>query len=229
MKKAGVPINQDRPRYHQIQDTMRRIAAVSDNPQLPYNITLFQTNIVNAAAAPGGAMMVFQGLYDPKVGLVTDEDEMAAVIGHEIAHVNCRHVTRQMSIIMPAATIAEIGAQLLSSRDREGAAWILRGVFVAGSTLLIPAYSRSNEDEADKVGTLYMARAGYDPRAAPRIWKRAMERAKGKHDTTSIFATHPSDKSRYENLLKLMPAAMEEYRKTTGNYPAGYDPDHPAP
>jgi predicted Zn-dependent protease len=229
MKKAGVPINQDRARLGQIEGIVRKITAISDNPQLPYTVTLFQTNIVNAAAAPGGAMMVFQGLYDPKVGLVSDENEMAAVLGHEIAHVNCRHVTRQMSIVMPLATAAEIGAEILASRKKESAAWILRGAFAVGTTLLIPAYSRSEEAEADHVGTLYMARAGYDPRAAPRIWKRAMDNAKGKHDSASIFATHPSDKARYEALVKLLPDAMEEYRKSTGHYPAGYDPDHPSP
>ena len=229
MHKEGVPVNQDSARVREIQEIVRRITAVSDNPQLPYNVTLFQNNVVNAAAAPGGSMMVFQGLYDPKIGLVTDTDEMAAVLGHEIAHVNCRHVTRQMSIAMPAAAAAEIGAEILSQKNHQDAAWVLRGVFAAGTALLIPAYTRSEEAEADHMGTLYMARAGYDPRAAPRIWKRAMENAKGNHDKTSIFATHPSDKARYEALTKLMPAAMEEYRKATGHYPPGYDPDHPAP
>lgn len=224
MRKAGVPINQDRARHAEIQEIMRRITAVADLPQLPYTITLFQTNIVNAAAAPGGAMMVFSGLYDPRVGLVTDTDEMAAVIGHEIAHVNCRHVTEQMSKVIPLSILAELGSQALSRRDHQAAAWAVRGLFVVGTAFWIPAYSRSNETEADRVGTMYMARAGYDPRAAIRIWKRAAERAGGKHDTTSLFATHPCDKQRYEDLITLLPEAMEEYRKVTGRYPEGYSP-----
>lgn len=229
MRKAGVPVNKDRARYNEIQEIMRRITAVVDLPQLPYNVTLFQTNIVNAAAAPGGSMMVFAGLYDPKVGLVSDTDEMAAVLGHEIAHVNCRHVTEQMSKVVPLSILAELGSQALARRDHEAAAWAVRGLFIAGTAFWMPAYSRSNETEADRIGTLYMARAGYDPRAAIRIWKRAADQAKGKHDQTSLFATHPCDKKRYEDLTKLLPEAMEEYRKATGRYPAGYDPGHPRP
>ncbi len=229
MHKSGVPVNRDTARVAQIQEIVHRITAVSDNPQLPYNVTLFQTNIVNAAAAPGGSMMVFQGLYDPKVGLVADNDEMAAVLGHEIAHVNCRHVTRQICIATSFGAATEVGAEILARKNHQQVAWALRGVFAAGTTLLIPAYGRHEEAEADHLGTLYMARAGYDPRAAVRIWKRAMEQAGGKHDSTSIFATHPSDKARYEALLRLLPDAMEEYRKTTGHYPPGYDPAHPAP
>lgn len=226
MRTAGVPVNGDRERVRQIETIMRRITAVCDLPQLPYNVTLFQTNIVNAAAAPGGAMMVFEGLYDPKTGLVKDENELAAVLGHEIAHVNCRHVTERMSKVVPLAILAEVGAEILSSKNKEAAATITRGIFVAGSALLIPAYSRTDELEADRVGVFYMARAGYDPRAALRIWKRAAERV-GKKESTSIFATHPSDRARHQAIAKFLPEAMEEYRKATGSYPPDYDPARP--
>ena len=108
MKKANVPINADPARVAQINEIVRRISAVADLPNLPYTVTLYQTNIVNAAAAPGGSMMVFSGLYDSKDGLVEDEDEMAAVLGHEIAHVNCRHVTERLTKITLYAATAEI-------------------------------------------------------------------------------------------------------------------------
>ena len=227
MKTAGVPVNRDRDRLSQIETIVRRISAVSDLPHLPYSVTLFQTNIVNAAAAPGGSMMVVQGLYDPRVGLVQDENEMAAVLGHEIAHVNCRHVTERMCKVVPLAVITELGAEILARKNKETAAMIARGVFVAGTALWIPAYSRQDELEADRVGTMYMAKAGYDPRAALRIWKRAAERP-GAKDKASIFATHPSDKARYKALAEVLPAAMEEYRKVTGHYPPDYDPNRPA-
>ena len=71
-----------------------------------------------------------------------------------------------------------------------------------------------------------MARAGYDPRAALRIWKRAAERP-GAKEATSNFATHPSDRARYQALAKIMPEAMEEYRKANGSYPPDYDPSRP--
>lgn len=223
MQTANVPINRDKQRVAQIETIVKKISAASDLPQLPYNVTLYETNIVNAAAAPGGSMMVFAGLYDPKIGLVQEENELAAVLGHEIAHVTCRHTTERLSRVVPLAVLTEIGAQILSHRDHPEIAWALRGAFAVGTVLWIPAYSRSDEREADLVGMRYMARAGYDPRAALQIWKRVAEKT-GKKESTSIFATHPSDWNRYKSLEKELPAAMEEYRKAVGHYPDGYSP-----
>ena len=223
MQKNHVPINRDHARVDQINEIVRRISKVSDLPNLPYNVTLFETNIVNAAAAPGGSMMVFSGLYDAKEGLVTDVDEMAAVLGHEIAHVNCRHVTEHLTKITAATAFAEILAEVAEHNDRENIATGVRAAFVVGTALWIPSYTRKDEAEADRVGLFYMARAGYDPRAAPRLWKRVAEKT-GKKDPASIFATHPSDWDRYQALSKLIPEAMDEYFKATGHYPSDYHP-----
>jgi len=83
-------------------------------------------------------MMVFAGLYDPKVGLAKDEDELAAVIGHELAHVNCRHSTRRMSIVMPAMVFTELGVAALEANDRQGLAQALQATFVVVGTLALP-------------------------------------------------------------------------------------------
>ncbi len=223
MQKAGVRINADARRVALLRTMMERIAAVSDLPDLPYEVTLFHTNIVNAAAAPGGAMMVFEGLYDPDIGLVEDEQELAAVMAHEIAHINCRHVTERLSVIMPAALGIEVIATRAERKDREQAAQILRGAFVVGTAFWIPYYSRRDEEEADRVGLFYMARAGYDPRGAVRIWQRAYEQQEGK-DQTSIFATHPSSRDRHRKLERMLPHAMEEYARVAGGYPRNYTP-----
>ena len=228
MQANKVPINQDKERLDQINTIMKRIAAVSHLPELPYNMTLYQTDIVNAAAAPGGSMFVFEGLYDPEKGMVKDEDELAAVIAHEIAHVNCRHVTERLTRVMPVVMATEIGAQILIANDSKDWANILRLVSAGGMALWIPSYSRKDEAEADRVGMVYMARAGYDPRAAPRIWKRVADE-KGDKSPASIFATHPSGWDRYQALNNMLPSAMEEYRKATGSYPTGYSPGTSAP
>ena len=215
MQKAHVPINRDQKRLSEIREIVQRLAAVSDLPDLPYSVTLFETNIVNAAAAPGGSMMVFSGLYDPKDGMVQDADEMAAVMGHEIAHVNCRHVTERLTKLTATAAMAEIVAQVAAHNDKKDIAYGVRAAFAVGTALWIPSYTREDESEADRVGLFYMARAGYDPRAAPRIWKRITEKT-GSKDPASIFATHPSNWERYNALTKLLPQAMEEYTRATG-------------
>jgi predicted Zn-dependent protease len=224
LSDAHVRANHDPAMVAKLNGMVRRIAAASDLPSLPYSVTLFDTNIVNAAAAPGGAMMVFEGLYDPKIGLVKDDDELAAVMAHEIAHVNCRHVTERLTKVMTAAAATEIGAIVADSQGEGKVADTLRVAFAVGTALWIPAYSRRDELEADRVGLTYMAKAGYDPRAAPRLWKRVYEKGGSSKDGASIFATHPSDRARYEALTPLVPQAMEEYRKAVGHYPPDYTP-----
>ncbi|MCX6997787.1 MAG: M48 family metallopeptidase [Kiritimatiellaeota bacterium] len=229
MRTAGVRINTDAARVAQLQEMVRRLGAVTHYPQLPYSVTLFQTNIVNAAALPGGPMMVFAGLYNPTNGLVRDEDEMAAVMGHELAHVNCRHSTRRLSVIMSASLLAEVGVALLEQKDQQGWAQALQTVFMAGTALWIPTYSRKDEFQADAVGLLYMARAGYDPRAAPRIWQRAATQDRKQAARVSIFASHPADKARYEALQKQLPAALEIYERVRGGQPPDGVPGDRAP
>ena len=232
MRKAGCPINADSARVAQLNGIIRRIGAVTHYPRLPYSVTLFHTNIVNAAAFPGGPMMVFEGLYDPQRGLVKDDDEMAAVMGHELAHVNCRHTTKRLSVVMPVTVAAEVGAAVLQSRDQQQWAQILTEGFGVAGALILPAYSRKDEEQADAVGLLYMAKAGYDPRAAPRIWQRAMQQSAKRSGGSgavsgggfNLFSDHPSDKARYDALMKLLPAAMAEYAKVRGGYPTDYLP-----
>lgn len=211
LREQGVKVNADRSRVVQLETMMKRIAAVSDLPHLPYSVTLYHTNIVNAAAAPGGSMMVFEGLYDSEKGLVKDEDELAAVMAHEIAHVNARHSTERLSKMMTAALLTEATAQVLAHNDEEGWANGLRMAFAGGTVLWIPVYSRKDEYEADRVGVHYMARAGYDPRAMVRIWKRASEE-KGAKDKASIFSTHPSSTQRWQALEQELPLALQEYQ-----------------
>lgn len=230
LMQAGAKINADPAKLRKLQEITARIAAVSDMPQLPYEVTLVHTGIVNACAFPGGHVMVFEGLYEPKEGLVQDDDELAAVIAHEIAHVTCRHATERLSKVMTAAAIAEVAAAVAEHKEHEQTAAAIRALFAVGAALWIPVYSREDEFEADRVGLFYMAKAGFDPRAAPRIWKRVADREKEERGVLmSIFATHPANKARYEALQKLLPYAMEEYAAATGRYPEGYTPGDFAP
>ena len=217
--KQGVPMNADRKRVQQVEHMMKRIAAVSHLPDLPYEVVVFQTNIVNAAAAPGGQLMVFSGLYDSEHRLVADEDELAAVIGHEIAHVTCRHTTENLTRQLPVQLLLIGGTIYAEAKGNDDLALALGIGFIAYQGLLLPRYSQADEFEADAVGLLYMAKAGYDPRAAVRVWKRADE-IQGEPGMfagfLSVFSSHPTNRKRREALEALLPQAMEEYRRATG-------------
>ena len=217
MRAAGVPINEDRNRLRLLEEMMGRIAAVSDMPDLPYTVTLYQTNIVNAAAAPGGSLMFFEGLYDKEKGLVHDDDELAAVMAHEIAHVTCRHSSERQSKLK---AINIVGTVAVAAAGAAGYGDVADLALNVGGALWLPSYTRKDEAEADRIGIMYMAKAGYDPRAAPRIWQRAAKKGKG----TSIFSTHPSEADRYDKLMNLLPEAMEHYKAATGSYPKDYKP-----
>lgn len=228
MRSAKVPINADKRRVRELDEMVKRITAVSHLPELPYEVYLFETNIVNAAAAPGGQIMVFSGLYDERRGLVTDEDELAAVLGHEIAHVTCRHTTESLTRQMPMNLILMGAAIYAEAKGKEDLATWLGAGFLLYEGLLLPKYSRDDEAEADAVGLMYMAKAGYDPRAAVRLWKRAHE----KEGDKSLFAwlsSHPSNKARYKALQAKLPEAMAEYARVRGGYPADYQPASAAP
>lgn len=212
MRKQGVPINADKARVAQLKEMVRRISAVSDLPTLPYDVVLIQTNIVNAMAAPGGKIMVYEGLWDPQKGLARDDDEIAAVIAHEIAHVNCRHSTEAMTKALPV-NIAALGIVLFTkdTKREELGQLLSAGVLIVNNGIVMTRYSRMDETEADSVGLMYMAKAGYDPRAALRIWERAAQKRAGADPASSIFSTHPPDAVRLQNLRAQLPAALAAY------------------
>lgn len=213
LQASGIGVNADSARVQQIQTVVSRIATTSHLPDLPYEVTLFETNVVNAAAFPGGKLVVFQGLFDSEEGLVHDEDELAAVIGHEIAHVTCRHSTESMTRDMPFNILLTAGMIWAEAKEEEDAQTAIAAAFVLYQGLLMPKYSRDNEFEADRVGLMYMARAGYDPRAAPRIWSRAAEQGGSEWGILNLLSSHPAHNARSRALEAAMPEALAEYER----------------
>ncbi len=212
MQAEGVRINSDAKKTARLQDMVGRISAASHLPDLPFEVTLFETNIVNAFAAPGGQMGVFSGLYHPEMGLVKDDDELAAVLSHEIAHVTCRHTTEALTREMPIQLILLGAAIYAEAKGKDDLALALGAGFLVYHGLILPRYSRRDEAEADAVGLLYMAKAGYDPNAAVRIWERAAARGNDSQ-LLALFSSHPTDKDRAAALRALLPQAMAEYEQ----------------
>ncbi len=224
MRSEDIPVNQDTKMLANLQAMVKRIASVSDMPDLPYTVTLFQCDIVNAAAAPGGAIMVYEGLYDPEEEFVTNNQELAAVIAHEIAHVNCRHSTEQLTkaknsktagSILSSALGVVIGVATGDASLGISAIDIADDLYAVGEHLWFPSYSRTQEYEADRISLKYLAKARIDPRAAMQIWKRAAE--KSDDEGTSIFASHPKDQDRFKHMQEYLPEALELYELAGGD------------
>jgi predicted Zn-dependent protease len=211
MQQQGVPRNKNPKTVQKIRTMVRRIAAVSDHPDLPYEVDVYSSDIVNAMAAPGGKIIVFEGLWDPQKGLCKDDDEIAAVIAHEIAHVNCRHSTEQMSRNMLAGGALAVASVIAKAKDYDTASYILGGAFIAYEGLIVTKFSRTDEYEADRIGMMYMAKAGYDPRAAVRIWERASKGGGSSGSPLDMLSTHPNDADRMRALQQQLPAAMAVY------------------
>jgi len=223
MRKKDINVNIDQKMTANLEKIVRRIASVSELPDLPYTVTLFQSDVVNASAAPGGALMVYSGLYDQENGMVRNNDELAAVVAHEIAHVTCRHGTEQMSKSETVSTVGQVlsvglsvAASIATGDANVGRAAgdVFDVAFSLGAGLWFPSYNRSQESEADAVSLTYLAKARIDPRAAVAIWKRVAAQSKGEKAT--LYDSHPTGDNRFKNLEKIMPAVLKLYEEAGG-------------
>lgn len=212
-RAEGAPVNRDKAVVAKLRTMVARIAAVSHLPDLPYEVVLIQNDVVNAYALPGGKIAVFEGLYRGKERLVRDDDELAAVISHEIAHVTCRHSTEEMTRQMPVDLLMLGGAIYAELKEDEDLQTVLGGAFAVYEGFVVTRYSRRDEDEADRVGLLYMAKAGYDPRAAVRLWERAVKQEGAGVDALNILSTHPTNAHRVEQLRNALPEALTVYEQ----------------
>ncbi len=215
-KKVAIDSSRDEVMLKRLKGIVARITKVSHIPDLPYEVHLAETDVVNAWAAPGGKIMVYSGLWDPKKGLVRKESdtEIAAVLAHEIAHCTARHVTKSLTRQMTIALAGAAVSTAISGAGYTEGADLFNEVFYQGMNIYVPSYSRKNESQADYLGLIYMAKAGYDPRVAVELWKRA---SKTKGDKTSLYATHPSSGERAAALEKHLPEAMRFYEEREKN------------
>lgn len=217
-KGKPVEVDVDQEQLARLQEIMNRLAKVSHLPDLPYEVHLAEIPVVNAWAAPGGKMMVYSGLWDPEKGLVTkdNDDELAAVMAHELAHATARHVTESLSTNMTVLMAGTVASSAIGATGSSMGQNLFGNFFSYGYNIFAPTYSRKNEAEADRIGLFYMAKAGYDPEAAVKVWQRA---AKKKGDQTSIFASHPGSGDRAKALAALLPQAKKIYENPDLPYP----------
>lgn len=189
----------------------RRIAQAvgNDLPGTQWEFVVFDSPQLNAFALPGGKVGIYAGLLN----LATSDDELAMVIGHEIAHVTARHGGERMT----RAQGLQLGGALLGAaadaRLAAGTSNMVKLAYGAGATVLgVLPHSREQESEADEIGLRYAARAGFDPRAAVSFWLKMNQQSEAEGSPGFAFLrTHPTGQDRIARLNELIPAVMPLY------------------
>ncbi|MDR1610867.1 MAG: M48 family metallopeptidase [Candidatus Symbiothrix sp.] len=172
---------------------------------------------VNAFCMPGGKIVVYTGILP----VTQDETGLAVVLGHEVAHAVAKHANERMS----QQVAAQYGAQavdMLTGKASEKMKVITQQVYGLGTQygVLLP-FNRKQELEADHLGLIFMAIAGYNPQTAIPFWQRMSQNGQS---VPEFMSTHPSDVTRIADIQKELPEAMEVYKSIWGKYPAGYTP-----
>lgn len=183
------------------------LAAEVSNYKWEFN--LVQDKNVNAFCMPGGKIVVYEGLLP----VTKDESSLAIVVGHEVAHAVAKHSAERLSNELRKQYGSQIlGAVLQGAGASANLQNISSTVFGIGTTLGGAAYSRSQESEADRLGLIFAAMAGYDPSVAVTFWQR-MASATG--NNYSILSDHPSDQTRIKNIQGWLPEAQQYYKPAT--------------
>jgi M48 family peptidase len=175
-----------------------------------WEFNLVADNQVNAFCMPGGKIVVYEGLLP----VSQDEASLAIVLGHEIAHAVAKHSAEQMSKKMRQAYGTQIGGSILGAIGGQTVgdiAQIAAGQYFSFRNL---KYSRDNESEADHMGLIFAAMAGYDPSVAVGFWQR-MAAKSGNSNGSDMFSDHPSDAKRIAAIQQLLPEAMAYYKAAT--------------
>jgi len=199
------------PRYNElVQRVGRRLSVVMPVENAEWEFVVFDDPTPNAFALPGGKVGVHTGLFE----ITQNEAGLAAVIGHEVAHIVARHSGERLSQNVIAGAVVA-GAGYAMNRDGREGGVAPTAVIGGGALLATRHFSRQQELEADRMGAIYMARAGYHPSEAVELWKRfaAWKEANRQGPATpSFLSTHPVDERRIEALEYYLPEALREYR-----------------
>jgi predicted Zn-dependent protease len=203
----------DRDRLDQLHRVGERISKVVfwDMPDADWEFVVFdEPKEINAFAMAGGKVGVFSGLFK----IIDNDDQLASVISHEIAHVTAKHIHEQLSQAMLVQTGGLIGGVALmgSGMAPLSSEAIMEAYgLTAGMTGL--AFDRKKEKEADYIGVMYMARAGYNPEESVKVLERLDEASANMPKPPAFLSTHPSNPERIIQLMDAMPKALKEREK----------------
>lgn len=172
-----------------------------------WEFNLIEEDVPNAWCMPGGKVVVYTGILP----FTQNEAGLAVVMGHEVAHAVAKHGNERMSqgmVIQYGGTALDIA---LSKKPDETKELFMLAYGVGAQYGVLLPYSRLHESEADKLGLIFMAMAGYDPNEAVNFWQRMSQ--SGGSNTPELLSTHPSDETRIANIKAFLPEAMKYYKK----------------
>ena len=173
-----------------------------------WEFNLVEDPAINAWCMPGGKVVVYTGLLP----VAEDEAGLAVVMGHEIAHAIAKHGAERMT----QGLIVELGgvglSTALAKHPEKTKELFLKSYDVGTQYGVLLPYSRVHENEADRMGLIFMAMAGYDPHKAVDFWQRMSAINKDKPTPPELLSTHPADATRIRNIKALLPEAMQYYR-----------------
>lgn len=219
------------PEYETVKRVATRIAQVvgPSAKDFRWAVALVRSPQVNAFCLPGGKIVVYTGILP----IAENEAGLATVMGHEVAHATSRHGAERVFKQRATQTILT-GVQFsLSDMDWDQQRAIMGALGAGAQYGILMPFGRDHEVEADKIGLIYMAKAGYDPREAIAFWERMAEASRGQ--PPEFLSTHPSHGTRIERLRQALPQAIAEYEasgnrgKESREVPAAADSQRSAP
>jgi metalloendopeptidase OMA1, mitochondrial len=206
LRQDGADIVSSGAEYAQVQRVATRIEAVAgrDKPAFAWKVTLLRKNEANAYCLPGGKIVVYTGILP----VTRNDAALATVLGHEVAHATAEHAAERIE----REHLTKIAAAIIAGGVAFTPRQYVRVVALLGAADSLP-FSRKQESEADHIGLVYMARAGYQPRQAVAFWKRMQRASKGKQPP-EFASDHPSDEHRIQRIQTWLPEAEHAYTPT---------------
>ena len=198
------------PKYTEpVNRVSKHLKKVIDIPENEWEFVVFKDASANAFALPGGKVGINTGLF----GIADSDALLAAVLGHEISHATAGHSSQRM---IHAAAVLITGAilyQVVENNRSDSGEYSLAAYALATYLLETLPLSRRQEYESDRIGAIYMAQAGYDPRESLELWKRlSVHHLSHGNKKPDFLRTHPPNEKRISSLRAFMPVAMKYYR-----------------
>jgi predicted Zn-dependent protease len=208
--RASIPLETDRALIDYVHCVATAIVEVLDPEfrDLDWDMAIFESKAVNAFAMPGGKIGVMKGILEA----ADNQHRLAAVIGHEVAHVTARHSNERASR-SPVSNVGVQVAAILLGGGNSGATYTAYEALNAGASLgIMLPFNRAQESEADIIGLEFMSRAGFDPRESVPLWQN-MSEGDDENEAAEFMSTHPSSEKRIEALISEWPKTLPIYNE----------------